>query len=237
MDNQLPVKWQEYMQSEGKTLPVRLQILPACPTIRNASSSQVTTKSQTSISNVSAFRRFVRNGSVRLVNGLSAAGRGRVLDLGCGAGIPVARELAALGHAVVGVDGSAQQVARARRNVPKATFLEADMCEVAFEVGSFNAVGAFYSITHVPRTHQGPLMANIAAWLKPGGIFVASFGSGPAGEWTREWLGTTMFFGHNGEAETLRCLADSGLRVRDSSVEKQDNEQASFMWVEAVKDR
>jgi SAM-dependent methyltransferase len=167
---------------------------------------------------------------------LSAAGRGRVLDLGCGAGIPVARELAALGHAVVGV-GSAQQVVRARRNVPKATFLEADMCEVAFEVRSLNAVGAFYSITHVPRTHQGPLIANIAAWLKPGGIFVASFGSGPAGERTREWLGTTMFFGHNGEAETLRCLADSGLRVRDSSVEKQDYEQASFMWVEAVKDR
>jgi SAM-dependent methyltransferase len=173
----------------------------------------------------------------RLINGLSAAGRGRVLDLGCGAGIPVARDLTALGHAVVGVDGSAQQIIRARRNVPKATFLEADMCEAEFEAGSFHAVGAFYSITHVPRTHQGPLIANIAAWLKPGGIFVASFGSGPVGEWTREWLGTTMFFSHNGEAETLRCLADSGLRVRDSSVEKQDNEQASFMWVEAVKDR
>ncbi len=46
-----------------------------------------------------------------------------------------------------------------------------------------------------------------------------------------------MFLGHNGEAETLRCLADSGLRVRDSSLEKQDNEEASFMWVEAVEDR
>ena len=111
------------------------------------------------------------------------------------------------------------------------------MCEVAFEVGSFNAVGAFYSITHVPRTHQGPLMANIAAWLKPGGIFVASFGSGAAGEWTGEWLGTTMFFGHNSEAETLKCLTDSGLNVRHSSVEKQDNEEAAFMWVEAVKGR
>ena len=172
----------------------------------------------------------------RLIEGLPAGG-GRVLDLGCGAGIPVARDLTALGHAVIGVDGSTQQVVRARRNVPSAAFLEADMCEVTFEVGSFDAVGAFYSITHVPRTHQGPLIANIAAWLKPGGIFVASFGSGPAGEWTREWLGTTMFFGHNGEAETLRCLADSGLRVRDSSVEKQDNEEAAFMWIEAVKDR
>ena len=159
----------------------------------------------------------------RLIEGLPAGG-GRVLDLGCGAGIPVARDLTALGHAVIGVDGSTQQVARARRNVPSAAFLEADMCEVTFEVGSFHAVGAFYSITHIPPTQQGPLIANIAAWLKPGGIFVASFGSGAAGEWTGEWLGTTMFFGHNSEAETLKCLTDSGLNVRHSSVEKQDNE-------------
>jgi SAM-dependent methyltransferase len=110
----------------------------------------------------------------RLIEGLPAGG-GRVLDLGCGAGIPVARDLTALGHAVIGVDGSAQQVARARRNVPSAVFLEADMCEVAFEVGSFDAVGAFYSITHIPPTQQGRLIANIPAWLKPGRIFVASF--------------------------------------------------------------
>ena len=172
----------------------------------------------------------------RLIEGLPAGG-GRVLDLGCGAGIPVARDLTALGHAVIGVDGSAQQVVRARRNVPSAVFLEADMCEVTFEVGSFDAVGAFYSITHIPPTQQGPLIANIAAWLKPGGIFVASFGIGAAGEWTGEWLGTTMFFGHKSEAETLKCLTVSGLKVRDSSVEKQDNEEAVFMWIEAVKGR
>ena len=86
------------------------------------------------------------------------------------------------------------------------------MCEAEFEAGSFHAVGAFYSITHIPPIRQGPLIANIAAWLKPRGVFVASFGPGVAGEWTGEWLGTTMFFGHNGEAETLRCLANSGLK-------------------------
>src|SRR5215470_13181668 len=41
----------------------------------------------------------------RLIESLPSEGR-RVLDLGCGAGIPVARDLAALGHFVVGVDGS-----------------------------------------------------------------------------------------------------------------------------------
>jgi hypothetical protein len=59
--------------------------------------------------------------------------------------------------------------------------------------------------------------------------FVASFGSGGAGEWTREWLGTTMFFGHNAEGETLRYLAYSALRVRDSSVEKQN--RGSLVYV------
>jgi len=170
----------------------------------------------------------------RLTDDLPADG-GRVLDLGCGAGIPVARNLAALGHHVVGVDGSAQQIARARRNVPEAAFIEADMCERAFEPGSFDAVAAFYSITHVAPARQGTLIASIATWLKPGGRLIASFGTGAAGEWTGEWLGTTMFFGHVGEAETRRNLADAGLRIRRSSVEQQDNEQVCFLWIEAVK--
>jgi SAM-dependent methyltransferase len=49
----------------------------------------------------------------RLIDGLPATGGSRVLDLGCGAGIPVARDPAALGYADVGIDGSAQQVLRA----------------------------------------------------------------------------------------------------------------------------
>ena len=158
-----------------------------------------------------------------------------VLDLGCGAGIPVARNLAALGHSIVGVDGSAQQIVRARCNVPAATFIEADMCEVAFEAASFDAVGAFYSITHIPSAQQGVIISKIALWLKPGGTLVASFAAGEAGEWIGEWLGTTMFFGHSGEDATLRCLRDAGLTICRSLVEPQDNEDASFLWVEAVK--
>lgn len=171
----------------------------------------------------------------RLIEGLPLAG-GRVLDLGCGAGVPVARDLAARGHIVVGIDVSAQQIARARRNVPEATFVNADMCSVTFEANSFDAAGAFYSITHLPAEQQGALIANVATWLRPGGAFIASFGSGAAGEWTGEWLGTTMFFGHAEKAEILRFLTDAGLRVRISAIEKQDNEDAAFLWIEATKE-
>ena len=56
-----------------------------------------------------------------------------VLDLGCGCGVPVSRELTALGHKVVGVDLSQRQVERARLLVPHARFVRADATEISFE--------------------------------------------------------------------------------------------------------
>lgn len=170
----------------------------------------------------------------RLMESLPSGG-GRVLDLGCGAGIPVARELAALGHSVVGVDGSAQQITRARRNVPAAEFVQADMCELRLDAASFDGIGAFYSITHVPAVEQGRLLAKIAKWLKPGGTFVASLGTGPEGDWIGEWMGATMLFGHNSEETSFGFLRDAGLTIRQSRIEQQDNEDAAFLWIEAVR--
>lgn len=159
----------------------------------------------------------------------------RVLDLGCGAGIPVARELAALGHSVIGVDGSAEQITRARQNVPGATFIHADMCEVQFDDASFDAIGAFYSINHVPAADQAPLFAKLGRWLKPGGTLVASLGTGPEGDWTGEWLGTPMFFGQVDCAESLEDLSEAGFIVQRSEVQAQDNEDAKFLWIVAAK--
>ena len=170
----------------------------------------------------------------RLVESLPPGG-GRVLDLGCGAGIPVSRDLAALGHSVLGVDGSAQQIVRARRNVPTATFVEAYMCEVKFDTASFDAISAFYSLTHLTAAQQAQMISKIAGWLKPGGTLIASFGAGEAGGWIGEWLGTMMFFGNGGEEATLKRLRDARLNVRRCSVDRQDNEDAAFLWIEATR--
>jgi SAM-dependent methyltransferase len=170
----------------------------------------------------------------RLVESLPAS-NARVLDLGCGAGVPVARDLATLGHSVVGVDCSAQQIQHARRNVPGAYFIQADMCDVQLASASFDAVGAFYSIIHLPAAEQGVLFARIAQWLKPGGTLVASLGTGPGGDWVGEWLGTTMHFGHNSEAANLKLLSAAGLLVRHYETQRQDNEDAEFLWIAATK--
>jgi hypothetical protein len=67
--------------------------------------------------------------------------------------------------------------------------------------------------------------------MDPGNVVAAGY----AGEWIGEWLGTLMYFGQSGEAATLKQLAGSGLNVQISVMERQDNEEAEFMWVHAFK--
>ena len=57
--------------------------------------------------------------------------RSAILDVGCGAGIPLTRMLAET-FDVTGVDISARQIELARRNVPNARFIAADICSLDF---------------------------------------------------------------------------------------------------------
>jgi SAM-dependent methyltransferase len=136
---------------------------------------------------------------------------GRVLDLGCGAGVPSTQVLAER-FGVVGVDASAAQIRLATANVPRASFGRADMLEVSFQRESFDAVTAFYSISHIPREQHGELFGRIAAWLKPGGSLLAVLGSGDLPDWSGEWLGVPMFFSSHGAEENRRLLRRPGSR-------------------------
>jgi SAM-dependent methyltransferase len=163
--------------------------------------------------------------------------RGDVLDLGCGAGIPVARRLTETGFSVLGIDGSARQIALARANAPRAEFRRADMVSVALPGASFAAVTAFYAITHVPRSEHAALLKRIAGWLEPGGILLASLGHRDCPDWSGAWLGTTMFFSHFDAATNIRLVEETGLVIRQREVigEKEDGKMVDFLWVVAQK--
>jgi cyclopropane fatty-acyl-phospholipid synthase-like methyltransferase len=83
-----------------------------------------------------------------------------VLDLGCGAGVPVTRWLARR-FAVTGVDVSARQLELASRHIPAANFVKVDMTDLDFAPESFDAVVAFHSIIHVPRVEHPALLGKI----------------------------------------------------------------------------
>jgi len=159
----------------------------------------------------------------------------RVLDLGCGNGQKTARLAGRFD--VTGVDLSEEQLRLARTEVPGATFVQADFAELDFPTKSFDAVTAFYSISHVPREEHRSLFAEIARWLRPGGLFLASLSASGTSDWTDEWLGVEMFFsGH--DADTNRRLLrelDFELLIDDEVTMREPENDATFLWVLARK--
>jgi ubiquinone/menaquinone biosynthesis C-methylase UbiE len=63
----------------------------------------------------------------------------RVIELGCGAGDPVARRLSEH-HDVIGVDISTEQLRLAQATAPRAAFIEADMAHLELPQASADAV-------------------------------------------------------------------------------------------------
>ena len=160
-----------------------------------------------------------------------------VLELGCGSGMPTTQQLADW-FAVTGVDFSARQLALARQNVPMAKYVHADMTELDFPEGSFDAVAAFYSIIHVPCQEQAELLCNIASWLRPGGLLVATMGahSSEAG-FKEDWLGTPMYWSSFDSESNRGLVEEAGLSILSAQEETAEEfgEPITFLWVIAQK--
>jgi SAM-dependent methyltransferase len=133
------------------------------------------------------------------------------------------------------VDISAEQLARARSLVPDARFVEADYTTLEIEEGSLDAVVAILALTHIPRAEHGELLARIASWLRPGGLFLASFGASDLpDEVADDWLGAPMYFSHFDAATNRTLVRDAGFAiVRDEirTMVEEGHGETSFLWI------
>jgi cyclopropane fatty-acyl-phospholipid synthase-like methyltransferase len=133
----------------------------------------------------------------------------RVLDLGCGAGVPATRILVDLGFQVTGLDISAVQISRARSLVPEATFVHTDVVSWKCEPESFEAIVSLYTLIHLPLADQQRVIPRLKHWLTPGGYVLAIVG---LHRWTgvEEYLGVPMFWDHADTATYLAWLEAAG---------------------------
>ena len=118
--------------------------------------------------------------------------KAKVLDVGCGIGIPVARFFVDYGFSVTGIDISERMVELAKQNVPKAEFFQYDMNELVFPDNAFHCITAVYSLFHVPREKHFSILKNFHRMLKQEGILFFCVGH-LGGDDTDEFLGEEMF--------------------------------------------
>ena len=156
----------------------------------------------------------------------------RVLELGCGGGVPDTQRLAAR-FQVTGVDVSAEQVRRARAAVPGAAFVRADFTALELEPESFEAVVSFYAFNHVPRELLAPTFARIRTWLVPSGLLMTALGTSDLESWTGDWLGAPTFFSSFPPEINTRLVQEAGFDIlRDELATFREPEgDVTFQWI------
>lgn len=171
------------------------------------------------------FRSFLERIVARIPEG------GRVLDLGCGAGL-ITAELVRKAP-VVALDRSAVQLSLARSNAPGALLVRADIAEVAFEPASFDVVVAFWTLIHVRRDLHPSVLAHIHDWLRPGGWFAGTLGRSDSPEDSEEdFFGAPMSWSHFDAETNRRLIRDAGFDIIQA--DEVPDEGETPLWVIAT---
>jgi len=156
----------------------------------------------------------------------------RILDVGCGNGLPATRELA-LSHEVTGVDISEEQIVRASANVPTATFIRGDVREIDLPAATFDAIVALYLIDNIAREDYPALFRRLSELLRPNGRLLLSAEPGEDPWQPYTWLGVPMFINTVPTHELVQLLEEAGLSVMSTEFETQleGGRQIEYGWI------
>jgi SAM-dependent methyltransferase len=114
--------------------------------------------------------------------------------------------------------------------------MHADMTHVTFAPASFDGVAVFYALTHLPHGELPRLLGRISAWLRPGGLFVASLGvHTDTGTIEPDWLGAPMYISGYATADNQRFIERAGLHIVSAREETilENSRPTTCLWVVA----
>jgi cyclopropane fatty-acyl-phospholipid synthase-like methyltransferase len=151
-----------------------------------------------------------------LINQLPAGSR--VLDVGCGTGLPTARQLTDAGHEVTGIDISEGMLQLARRDVPTATFRQHDVADLpakGIAEGGHEAVIAFFSLLMLTRDEIPAMLRKLRTLLAPGGYFLLSMVEADIDDMPLQFLGNRVWVSGYLRDELRQVVTDAGFDVLD----------------------
>ena len=136
---------------------------------------------------------------------------GRILDLGCGMGEPIASDLIERGFSVTGIDSSPAMIARCHERFPHHVWQVADMRGLALNA-IFDGVLAWDSFFHLPPDDQRGMFAVFRDHAAPGAPLM--FTSGPThGEEIGELWGEPLYHASLDPSEYRTLLETHGFTV------------------------
>jgi cyclopropane fatty-acyl-phospholipid synthase-like methyltransferase len=150
--------------------------------------------------------------------------RSTILDVGCGAGVPVDDILLKAGHHVVGIDISPEQIKLARRNCPGGEYSVRDMQMLTPGEYEVQAIVSFYALFHVPRAMHGQLLKTMASYVPMGGLLLATMGD-------REFEGEHVLHGARlwssqyGTAKNSKLVEAAGFTILLNEIDASGGER------------
>jgi hypothetical protein len=99
-------------------------------------------------------------------------------------------------------------------------------------------VAAFYSLIHVPRAEQPKLLQDIASWLHPGGLFVATMRvRSVKADFAEDYMGTPMYWSGFDSETNERLVEEAGFRIISAREETatEFDESVTFLWITALR--
>ena len=154
-----------------------------------------------------------------------------ILDIGCGAGVPVDKYLFDKGFKITGMDISEKQIELAKKNLPNCSFEVKDMSEVGEGEYHVDAVVSFYAIFHIPREMHLDLFKKINAFLPRGGYLLVTMGSSDW-EGSEDFHGTEMWWSHYGAEKNEEIIKQAGFKIIQNEIDDSGGEKHQVILAE-----
>ncbi|NLU66615.1 class I SAM-dependent methyltransferase [Streptomyces sp. HNM0574] len=138
----------------------------------------------------------------------------RILDVGCGTGLPTARQLTDEGHHVTGVDLSSGMLKLSRDNVPEAEFHRLDLADLEQHgLGPFDGIAAFFSLLMLPRQEIPVALRMLHGRLRPSGLLAFSMVEADINDFSIPFLGHTIRVSGYLRDDLRTTVRDAGFEI------------------------
>lgn len=162
--------------------------------------------------------------------------RGTILDLGCGAGIPIDEFLVKNSYDAIGIDFSSSMVKLAKKNVPKAKFVKMDITNLKFKENSFDGALSFYAIIHIPREKHVKIYKQLHKIVRNKGIILLNACGYMDWEgYEKNYLGVKMFWSHYDPKKTKKIIENSGFQIVWDKVLRIGGEKQYWVLAKNIK--